>query len=160
MKKTKTKKPVIGDKAKKAVQKAQMGEAENAVLLRQTQDWLADVAADIAVSPIDDGYKAMFLYSIAQGTFDEDLHARFLELVAEYRQGLLTEEEQLKAEIARLENEQDRVNRELGVAAVGACQEIEAAVVHIVKKTTLEVENVGERKAKEKIAEIRKKLAS
>jgi hypothetical protein len=158
-KSTKTKKPVMDAKAKKAVQKAQLSEAESAQLIQQTQEWLAEVAADIAASPLDDGYKAAFLYSMAQGTFDEDMHARFLELLAEYREELQNEEAELKNDIAKLEAEDKKVSQELAIAAVGACKEVAGAVEHIVQRTTVELEKSGERHAKSQIEEIRKKLS-
>lgn len=145
-------------KASKAVQKARMKEAESADLLQETRSWMADVAGDIAASPLADGYKAMFLYSIAQGTYDEVMHQRFLDLLAEYRRGLLEEAKRLEAEIAQLKSEQKTVNQELAVAAVGASQELEAAAEHLVQSAYKGVEKAKSTHEASEIEQIRKKL--
>lgn len=139
----------------KTIKKAIAHEQIDAAL---TPRFIAELARDIVESPIDDVHKAVFLYAIAQGTFNLDLFDRFLELVSEYRKNLETHRCAAEQEVKNLHQEVKAVSKELATAAAGACQEIQDACTHIEVKTAAQIEKIAEKKKTEKIESIREVL--
>src|SRR3990172_9734437 len=89
-------------------------------------EWLARLIAKSAGSPIDENYKAVFLYTIARGTFDVEVYELYIKLIEDFKGTLEKRASELQQKIQRLQTEIDQGNRRLSVAALGACQEIRA----------------------------------
>ncbi len=117
-------------------------------------DWLSDITNQIASSPIANPYKVVFLYSIAQGTFDLDLYEKFQSLLTRYREDLVKESKNLDEEIAELEREYAEIEKNLPKAAFLASQEITSAATHIVTKTAQELERRKETRSSQQIEKL------
>lgn len=137
---------------KKDLQEAMNKEAEAGL------ENIAEIAADISLSPIDDTDKAVFLYSIAQGTFNLNLFEKYQELLKNYKEGLLEEAKRVEAQLDILDQQLKDTQGELAESSVGAMKEIKAACEHIEVSTIKEIEHRGEEKAAKEVANIRKDL--
>ncbi|MDP2691180.1 MAG: hypothetical protein U1C97_01190 [Candidatus Gracilibacteria bacterium] len=121
-----------------------------------TPEFIGKIAADIAVSPILDEHKALFLFLIAQGTFDLPHYQLFIDLLERHYQSRLEEARSLEEEIDGLNKELDQTNVELTAVSIGACKEIQAACEHIEIRTVEqlhEVQKKGEAKQAREMAQ-------
>jgi hypothetical protein len=139
---------------KKDLKKAQAQEAQGAMSAEE----IGEIAAEISLSPIENTDKAVFLYSIAQGSFNLSLYESYQKLLSEYKEGLLKEAEKVQNQLDSLQEKLDTANGDLSEAAQGAVQEIKDACEHVEISTSKELESRAEHKTEEEVAEIQKKL--
>jgi hypothetical protein len=139
---------------KKDLKKAQLKEAQDAM----TAEDIGEIAAEISLSPIEDTDKAVFLYSIAQGSFNLKLYENYQKLLSDYKEGLLKEAEQVQKQLDSLQEQLDTANGELSEAAQGAVKEIQDACEHVEISTSKELESRAGHKEGKEVEAIRKKL--
>jgi len=147
----------------KKIQKSEKKKIQQAVVSEHLQemispDMLTKIMVEIASSPLSDDQKAVFLYAIAVGTFNLDLYETYQKMVEEYRVSLEKRAEELQQKIRQLEQKQADLSQQLAQASVGACREIQSAVVHVENSAIAQIETISEEAASKEIESLRSKL--
>lgn len=140
--------------SQKNLKKAQQQEAESSFAAEQ----LGKIAAEISISPIEDTHKAVFLYTIAQGSFTLSMYKAYQDLLKQYREGLLAEAKRVEEQLESLEDQLYETQQALSEAAEGAVKEVQVACEHIEQSVEKELETRTEAKSGAEVAALRKKL--